>query len=117
MKLTLFVTLGRNINNEPMDREDWMNFRRQARMILESCGVNLVQQPDESHDGGQQGTWQGEVCEQACTYVGLATLETAELLSLARMREQLAELAGLYMQDAIGFAVALGHDNLIYAKV
>lgn len=114
MKMTTFVTIGRNVGNEPMSRADWMNFRRNTRVILETAGVNLVQRPHECMDESQVGTWQGVGTEQAAAFVGLLECET--LVPLSRIREQLAELASIYKQEAIGFAVAMGHDNLTYAK-
>lgn len=108
MKHTIVVTIGRNIGSDPMLPAMWRQFKEDVAYVLRECGASIIQQPRIDSDADAVGMWEGAVCEEAATFVAFID---------ARYRAtpvpHLRKLAAKYSQDAIGWIVADGTDNLI----
>lgn len=113
MNSTLVVTIGRNIGQEPMRYDQWRRFKHAVNHTLSQWPVvSVVQRPVLDSDDGQEGVWKGVVSEQAATFVALVPTS-----GVACVRPMLALLAAEFKQEAIGFIVADGDDNLVYPWV
>jgi len=103
---TVAVTLGRNVGNVPMALYRWSDFQQKIRAVLSGNGT-VIQEPARM-SGAQMGEWDG-VREDACTFIAL--LPTVE--RVGNVRTGLKFLCGLYKQQAIGYLVCDGTDNLV----
>lgn len=101
---TQVVTIGRNVGTVPMTAAAWRSFKSEVRRILSRYG-NIIQDP---LDGHQFGSWEGQVCEDAATFVVLCPSVHSQ-----DARPALRVLAARYRQEAIGFIVVAGDRHLI----
>lgn len=108
MKNTIVVTIGRNIGDEPMLPAMWAQFKADVAYVLRECRAEIIQQPTDSPYQAQVGMWEGKVCEEAAAFVAFIYDRY-----LSTPIPHLRKLAAKYSQDAIGWVVASGTDNLI----
>lgn len=101
---TQVVTIGRNVGNVPMTAEAWRSFKSEVRRTLSRYGT-IIQDP---LDGHQAGCWEGQVCEDAATFVVLCPSSHSQA-----SRPALRGLAAKYRQEAIGLIVVTGDRHLI----
>ena len=107
---TLYITIGRNIGDKPMSTAQWFEFKSAIMSTLESKGADIIQRPIISWSvcGAQLGMWKGKVCEDAATFVAFINLQDAD-----QLKTELLAIKGDYEQEAIGFALIQGTNNLI----
>ena len=113
---TLYITIGRNIGDKPMSTAQWFEFKSAIMSTLESKGADIIQRPIISWSvcGAQFGIWKGKVCEDAATFVAFINLHGAGTHTLFnQLKTALKILKGVYQQEAIGFALIQGTNNLI----
>lgn len=111
MKVTIVVTIGRNIGDKPMLPAMWRQFKEDVVYVLETFGANIIQAPRIDSDADAVGSWEGAPCEEAAAFV--AFIDTARVHCPV---PHLRNLANKYTQDAIGWIVADGTNNLIHAR-
>lgn len=124
---TVVITVGRNIGTEPMTRKNWLYLLGFIQETIADVGGEPVFLPDVFDVNGKQvfdphalyrgatqtgvGVWRGEITEEAAAFVALVPTD-----ALPQLRNDLQYAAQAYNQEAIGFVVADGADNLIYAN-
>lgn len=107
---TVVVTIGRNKGNVAMTSTEWRMFSSDVEMTLVGLGCSILLCPKYQTDGpfGSSGIWDDNR-EDAAAFVALVPNEHA-------LRHLTIELDGVrrkHGQDAIGFIVAPGHDNVL----
>lgn len=111
MNRTVVITLGRNVGGVPMRLSRWRSFQLDIKWSLDDVGATIIQAPSfdskRSHD--QVGQWEGNE-EAACAFVAVMCHDYGLVEVL---RSQLAILANVYQQDAIGFVNVVGSDHLV----
>lgn len=108
MLSTVVVTIGRNIGSDPMLPAMWRQFKEDVLYVLTECGANVIQAPRIDSDADAVGSWEGAPCEEAAAFV--AFIDSRRLCAPV---PHLRALARKYSQDAIGWIVADGAENLI----
>lgn len=110
MKNTIVVTIGRNIGSEPMLPAMWHQFKLDVLYVLEYFGADVIQRPNMSGLDAV-GCWEGQPCEEATAFVAFIDTERVNC-PIPHLRN----LAVKYTQDAIGWIVADGTNNLIRSR-
>lgn len=108
MKNTIVVTIGRNIGDTPMLPLMWQQFKADVLYVLNECHADVIQRPHIVSKTDALGCWEGAVCEEAAAFV--AFIDDRDLNTPV---PHLRKLAAKYSQDAIGWIVTSGTDNLI----
>lgn len=108
MGYTAFVTIGQNVGDCPMTVGSWESFKFEIAKTLSIYGGNIVQRPCYSNENDSFGTWQGEIEENAATFVALFVPHPDPKLasSLANIRQR-------YNQEAIGFVIVEGDEHFV----
>ena len=99
------ITIGRNVNNEPMSNEAWEGFKRSTTYALEDSIGRRAQ--FESFYG--VGSWEGT--EEESYKITALGQHTASQADLGLLRDRLAQLALDFGQDAI--ALTIGQSELV----
>ena len=112
MKAYISVTIGRNVGNQPMTLNAWNQFKGKTRRIIHRHGLNT---PESGviFDGDGFGAW-GTVSEDSHAFIVLSDSPTIHQLKI-----ELAKLAKLYNQEAIGCAIVPlvnGDETLVMAE-
>jgi hypothetical protein len=97
------VTIGRNVGDTPMSREDWAGFRQHITAALKEL------EPQVIFEYLGEGEWHG-VKEESARIVALFPVRH-DAATLAYLRRFLKSWAALYDQDAI--ALSLGVSELV----
>jgi hypothetical protein len=98
---TISLTIGRNVDAEPMSDDLWTMFKAVTRMTLEEYRHDAI----ECHEG--RGTWYG-VTEDSYKVTILATQQWTDA-ELVNLRREVTSLAWHANQDAI--AVTRGESS------
>lgn len=105
MTTQITVTIGRNIDNEPMPPRRWTGFQIEVADAL-SVATTLAIPIMSIQMFTGSGEWQGHIEESA-----MISVVTAKEPNLDWLRDRLAHLRATYGQDAI--ALAVGKSELI----
>lgn len=108
MKHTVVVTIGRNIGGTPMPSLMWQQFKADVMYVLNECHADVIQRPHIVSKTDALGCWEGVICEEAAAFV--AFIDSRDLPTPI---PHLRTLAAEYSQDAIGWLVVAGTENLI----
>lgn len=111
MKNTIVVTIGRNIGDTPMRPLMWQQFKADVMYVLNECHADVIQRPYIVSKTDALGCWEGIICEEAAAFVAFI-----DDRYLDTPIPHLRALARKYSQDAIGWIVASGTDNLIQSR-
>lgn len=108
---TVVVTIGRNVGSTPLGLFKWINFQRDINVVMQAYGGMMVQAPDLVGGSSQRGIW-GRVTEEASAFVAL--FDAAP--HWEKLVDDLRNTGTAYGQEAIGYIVAEGTQNLIYCQ-
>lgn len=111
MQSTIVVTIGRNIGDKPMLPAMWRQFKADVVYVLETFGANIIQAPRIDSEADAVGSWEGAPCEEAAAFVAFIDAKRVNC-PIPHLRN----LAVKYSQDAVGWIVADGTDNLVRAR-
>ena len=107
MAYTIVVTIGRKVGQVNMDPHDWKGFKVAVNDWLAMCGMDVVQRPPlDATTYSQEGTWKGEVFEEAASFVALYYGN-----DLASIRARIHDIGNHYGQEAVGFIYQEGTEN------
>lgn len=111
MKNTIVVTIGRNLGDNPMPPAMWHQFKLDVLYVLDHYGADVIQRPNMTDGPDAVGCWEGAICEEAAAFI--AFIDAARLdCPIPHLRN----IARKYSQDAVGWIVADGTDNLIRSR-
>lgn len=111
MKQTVVITLGRNVKNEAMSTPHWIRFIREVHDLLTHLGAEIILEP--LNIGGSFGRWtdgDGTVVEESAAAFVCFVGNSHAIMHLSI---ELNAIRAKYKQDAIGFIVADGDDNIL----
>lgn len=94
---TVWISLGRNVGQDPMPLPRWQRAQQDIRALVEHCGGSLI------FSGEGNGIWQDQVTESAYVVGALVESDT-----VGRLRQQLQWVASEYEQDAVGLTAQDG---------
>jgi hypothetical protein len=109
MKNYIAITIGRNIDNDPMGAVEWESFQREVKQALNaSAKIDGV-----IFTGDGLGVW-GSNSEHAHCLIALC-----DHVDVPALRADFARIAKIYDQDAIGLVIHTlpnGNESLVYAQ-
>lgn len=108
-KSTVAITIGRDVDGQEMTAENWQGFQQRVVGSIIEVGGEILYRPSVSARRKGDGVWQGRVQEEAAAFVAFVPT-----IRLRDLKARLRYIAEAYDQDAVGFIVAHGTENLIY---
>lgn len=99
-EVTVTISIGRNVGDQPMPASEWRKFRAHVRDSLALCGGCV--HVDAAHSVGE---WDGKP-EDSATWVAAIPADTVE-----ELRVDLRLFCAIYDQDAI--ALTIGDTDLV----
>jgi len=97
-KMTVVISIGRNIGDEPMSTYSWDGFRGAVRALVDAYAGPVV------FAGTGEGIYDG-LEEEAFTVIGAESTENigTRAKDLQTLKSELRSLAGDYRQDSIAW--------------
>lgn len=105
-KVTICVTMGRNIGVMPMSNRRWQDARYTVQDAVVGLGGDII------FNGSGNGLWAGKVTEEAVALVAFIPEQ-----QLPQLRMSLRQIAQHYEQEALGLVVNdSGDASLVWAQ-
>lgn len=90
--MTLVVSIGRNVGDEPMSTEEWLLFKHEVRDSMNIASAVVYAEAEG------QGEWEG-VGEETCVWI----FSVVSDMRKEELRHELADLSDYFQQDAIAW--------------